>query len=117
MGASGAGLCIGPNTAGQLGNGGYTDAPDAFVPVTGSLTFVAIAAGGKHSCGLTAAGAAHCWGSGVWGQLGNGEFGASYNVTAPVPVSGGLAFTSITAGGDHTCALTAAGKSYCWGEW
>ena len=102
------------NAAGQLGNGGFASA-SAFVPVSGGLTFASIAAGGSHSCGLTAAGAAYCWGSGAYGQLGNGQSGPTYNVTAPVPAAGGLAFASISAGVDHTCALTAAGKPYCWG--
>ena len=35
---------------------------------------------------------------------------------APVSVSGELRFTSITAGGTHTCGLTAEGRAYCWGR-
>ena len=80
------------------------------------LRFVSIAAGGAHSCGLTAAGAAHCWGSNEHGQLGNGQSGPGRNSTVPVPVGGGLAFTAISAGGSHTCALTAAGAAHCWGR-
>ncbi|MDE3053950.1 MAG: hypothetical protein KGJ70_08700 [Gemmatimonadota bacterium] len=33
----------------------------------------------------------------------------------PVAVSGGLQFTSLSAGYAHTCGLTAGGKAYCWG--
>lgn len=113
--AAGAAWCTGRNDAGQLGNGGFVDAA-AFVAVRGGLRFAAITAGGRHSCGLTAAGAAWCWGSGTWGQLGDGRNGTSYNQTAPVAVAGGLAFAAIAAGGDHTCALTAAGRPHCWGR-
>jgi alpha-tubulin suppressor-like RCC1 family protein len=36
--------------------------------------------------------------------------------SVPVPVSGGLSFTSLTVGGGHNCGLTAGGRAYCWGS-
>ena len=33
----------------------------------------------------------------------------------PVAASGGLIFSSISAGWDHTCGVTADGAGYCWG--
>jgi alpha-tubulin suppressor-like RCC1 family protein len=89
--------------------------------VTGNLSFLVIAAGGfdiGHTCALTASGTAYCWGANDQGQLGGGT--ADAGATAhPVPaqVSGGLEFTSLTAGlGKHSCALTSQGAAYCWGE-
>src|SRR5207253_9950512 len=52
---------------------------------------------GNHACGLTRSGAAYCWGSNGWGEL-----GASSSVPSnpwPAPVVGGLPFSALTAGG------------------
>src|SRR5229473_1669327 len=106
--------------------------PDtAFGLVTGGLTFQSLSPGKRsdfgnpHTCGVAADGAAWCWGSDDVGQLGtdsaplvcyDGVVGHNYRCsTVPVPVAGAPAFTSISAGGKHTCALTSDGTAYCWG--
>jgi alpha-tubulin suppressor-like RCC1 family protein len=116
--ASGAAYCWGWNRYGQLGTGDTTDRSQPAL-VTGGLTFTAISAGGDdHTCGLTSGGAAYCWGLNNSGQV-----GAATSVTCsgfpcsltPMPVSGGLTFAGISAGGGHTCGLTVRGAVYCWG--
>ncbi len=113
LGADGTAYCWGANDAGQLG-AGVADGGPHTVPerVRGGIAFRAIAAGHRHSCGLTADGRAFCWGYGGTGQLGQGALRDS---ATPVPVGGDLRFTSVSAGGTHTCAVTSAGKAYCWG--
>jgi alpha-tubulin suppressor-like RCC1 family protein len=79
-----------------------------------SQRFVQISTGDNHTCGLTSRGAAYCWGSNFYGQLGDGTTNHS-GVNGPQPVIGGLRFASISAGDVHTCGLTSRGAAYCWG--
>lgn len=115
--------CWGLNASGQVGDGTTSD---RHVPVTvkanatTTLTnVVAISAGTAHTCALLATGVARCWGAGGNGRLGNGSTG---NRPFPVAVSGVTSataaksrFTSISAGGSHTCARVAGGTVKCWG--
>ena len=71
------------------------------------------AAGAAHSCGITTAGDAYCWGSGTSGQLGNGNY---TDQTAPAKVVGNHSFKEIAAGyNSHSCGVTTDGDAYCWG--
>ena len=110
---AGVAYCWGDNTGGQLGNGSALPQP-APVAVSGGITFAAVSAAGQsHSCGIATNGAAWCWGVNADGELGTGNTTAS---NAPVPVAGGLTFTSLNAGGTTTCGVTTSGAAYCWGR-
>ena len=78
----------------------------------GAIQFASVTAGYFHSCGLTPAGRAYCWGGNTWGTLGDGSRTAS---NRPVAVAGGLRYTMIESGAGHTCGVTESGKVYCWG--
>ena len=80
-----------------------------------AANFVALVAGFNHTCALTSDGDAYCWGQNDSGQLG---IGSSDKLAHPKPmlVSGKLKVAFISANGNQTCALTAAGVAYCWGE-
>ena len=76
-------------------------------------TFVQVASGSSHTCGLTDEGAVRCWGYNNRGQL--GDFTQTAR-TRPVPVKGLQAdVRSISAGSDHTCAVMESGAVKCWG--
>jgi len=78
---------------------------------TANVEYISVVAGARHTCALTRAGAAYCWGFNGSGQLGTGNTTAS---NRPVPVSGGLVFTQLSATYDHTCGVS-AGAVWCWG--
>ena len=99
------------------------------VPVPSGLRFSTLTAGSLHACALDTGGSAWCWGLNQSGQLGGVSTDActrsrDAGVTLacsryPVPVSGGLRFTAISAGtdggGEATCAISTAGRPWCWG--
>ena len=108
----GAAYCWGYNFDGELGNGANAD---SWVPsaVSGGLTFAAITAGTFHSCGLTAGGVTYCWGDNNVAQLGYGA--VPTDSWTPGVVQGGASFTTIIAGGGHTCGIVSGGSLQCWG--
>ena len=78
-----------------------------------------ITGGFGHTCAVSSAGAAYCWGANGNGQLGNSSTTSSL-VPVAVTTSGvlsGVTLTQISSdqGGQYTCALSAAGAAYCWG--
>lgn len=112
--------CWGFGSAGQLGNGSY-DAALAPTLVSGGLSFTSVTSRGggaeltQMTCGLDLGGAAWCWGGNQNGQLGTGSMGGGETDSVPVPVSGGLTFTRLSAEGGYACGIS-MGALYCWGR-
>ena len=100
--------------------------------------FKRIAYSSGYGCGLAVDDTVWCWGGNFNGALGyptlgkcNGSFcqyGGNDGNPSPLPVSGGYKFAQIATTGygcadgfafgicGRTCALTAAGEAWCWGE-
>lgn len=110
------------------GNRGTVAIPVAHpAPDAAAGSFASVSAGQDHTCGLTTAGAAYCWGSDREGQLGDG--GEQYGVPDkpdPARVAGGLAFRGVVAnrgggvgaGGSESfaCGIAEDGRLFCWGS-
>src|SRR2546422_2562806 len=88
--------------------------PRAAIVATQSdwVRFTAVSVGRHHTCGLTPAGSAYCWGDNSRGQLGDETTTAR---SSPVLVVGRVSYAAVSAGNSHTCGITAAGTAYCWG--
>ncbi len=118
-------LCWGRADAGQLGIG-VTPLESPVVQVaSGETRFTSIAAGGLHTCALTAAGEAWCWGANDVGQAGlpaaiTQPCGEPIHgwlcVPSPHPVETTLRFDVLVAGGANTCGFARDGMAYCWGS-
>ena len=73
-----------------------------------------LAVGGHHACRLLDDGGIRCWGRADAGQLGIDSTPFS-GTASPIAVHG-VTFTSVAAGGLHTCALADDGVPWCWGQ-
>ncbi len=111
----GAARCWGRNSKGQLGNGTTTDALEPIEVAGLSAGTRGISAGRTHTCAVTPAGAATCWGENFTGE--SDPTGGMGSVVYPKPVSGVTAnVTAVSAGSSHSCALLASTGVTCWGS-
>jgi alpha-tubulin suppressor-like RCC1 family protein len=109
----GGAWCWGLGSDGQIGNGA-NDLETRPAPVSDLTGAADITVALTHACAVDGAGAAWCWGSNAAGKLGNTGAGSGSNV--PVPVTGVSSVRQISAGDDHTCAVTDDARLYCWGS-
>jgi alpha-tubulin suppressor-like RCC1 family protein len=114
--------CWGDQRYGETGDGiaqiGTAALPAPVTgPTTQPITLRQVSAGHAHACGVDPSGQAFCWGKDSTFQLGGGGDKRRVNASTPIPVWLGttVLFTSISAGGNHTCALSNDGTAYCWG--
>jgi alpha-tubulin suppressor-like RCC1 family protein/DNA-binding SARP family transcriptional activator len=104
--------CWGWNNYGQLGNPSVNGRASTPVRVSASLSFSSVSSNYLHTCALTLAGLAYCWGSNVEGQLG---IGTSRISKVPSLVTDARSFSQIVTGSNHSCALDVSGEAFCWG--
>lgn len=113
---TGVAYCSGVNAAGQLGNG-TTGTSKVFtrVAMPTGITFSSISAGLERACAVDTAGGGWCWGQNYNGALGDDTYAHS-RTPRPVALAAGTTLTDIQTGWYHTCAITSAGTTLCWGS-
>jgi alpha-tubulin suppressor-like RCC1 family protein len=104
--------CWGRNVNGELGIGESDTVTTLPRKVRSDAAFADLSLGDAHSCGVSTAGEAYCWGANENGQLGDGS--RTSHLT-PVPVAGGVSFGSVASGVQQTCGLSLDRAVYCWG--
>ena len=104
--------CFGQNDEAQTGQVGGAPLQPKPVPVPRIQDAVELAAGGRHNCVRTRAGAVWCWGANFFGQLGAGPEGEH----GPVRVPGLGSIVQLGLGADQSCALRKEGQVLCWGN-
>ena len=107
--------CWGDNSDGQLGDGTRVNHPLPALTNALSGPATALVAGLSHTCALIGGGGAvQCWGNNSHGELGDGTFVRRQTPTSVNGLPGPA--VALAAGTEHTCAVLADGKVFCWGN-
>lgn len=113
--SGGQAWCWGRNAMGQLGDSSAAATTVAVAVYQPGITFAQITGGKDHTCAVDTGGQAYCWGANADGRLGDSTFVLPLAPSAVLPL-GGIVFTTLSAGGQHTCGLDGSGQAYCWGS-
>ena len=113
--ANGTARCWGSNDHGQLGIN-QPNVPSQLMPdsVFSMTTAASVTSGDSHSCVVLADATVKCWGSNIFGAVGNS--GPGSNISFPVTVAGISTATRVATGGNHSCARLSSGSVQCWGR-
>ena len=119
VGSDGNAYAWGNNYYGQLGDGTKTDRTTPVkvrkpTNAPADFTYVQVSAGWDCSLAVGSDGNAYAWGLNSSGQLGDGT---TTQRTTPVKVGKptGLTYVQVSAGWQHSLALSSAGNAYAWG--
>jgi hypothetical protein len=102
---------------------GPASSPALAATTMAAPAFRQINVGFFHSCGVTTANLAYCWGENSHGQLGDGTTAGTQVCSGftcnprPVAVVGGQTYQQVVphSGGGLTCGLATDDLVYCWG--
>lgn len=111
--------CSGVNSQGELGRGLITTRDTLPALVQGFVhtpleNVVSVSAGFYHACALLASGSVKCWGSNLYGELGDGSTTARAGPVDVMGLTSGV--IAIASKESSSCAVTSAGGVKCWGR-
>ena len=109
-------LAWGANGSGQLGNGTTTNSDlPVGVKLPRGAEVAAVSAGSDYTLARTSTGSVL-----AWGDNGSGELGDGTTTSSDVPVNAlapfGTKAVAVSAGEDHSLALTSTGQVLAWGD-
>ena len=106
--------CWGAGGSGALGTGHTADENRPQQITRPTAGWVSVTAGNDYGCAARKDGALWCWGYNHDGEAG---IGTTTNVTRPhqVTTPARAVWTSVSAGGTHTCATRSDATLWCWG--
>lgn len=113
---AGVAKCWGYNSENQLGDGTTTERRSPQPVINTLMTApVSVYTYNAHTCATTSDGKAFCWGLNNFGQLGDTS---TTNRSSPVAMTlmADVSVKQLALGMQHTCALTTANQTYCWGK-
>jgi alpha-tubulin suppressor-like RCC1 family protein len=114
--------CWGRNDEGQIGDGTKGADRTSATLVSGLGSVDMVCGGYEYSCARRTTGYVVCWGSSLYGQLGNGTSGTgaeslTYDFVVGPSGTGYLTnIAEISCGGYHVCARNTSNQIFCWGR-
>ncbi|MEM1347412.1 MAG: Ig-like domain-containing protein [Myxococcota bacterium] len=106
--------CWGDNRSGQIGADSMNNTEKLPTPVSGTVVFRDVYAGGEHTCAIRDSDSSvYCWGRGNY----LGITGLTSNDLERVPqaITSTEKFDMLDAGAKHTCGVTDKDDIFCWG--
>lgn len=106
--------CWGNAANGRLGTGAASTDIGLPTAIDGGAVYSQVSTGQDHACAITTSGDVKCWGLNGYYQLANpyAELPTPSAITEGTPGT----YSSISAGGSHTCAIRTDQKIKCWGN-
>jgi alpha-tubulin suppressor-like RCC1 family protein len=118
--SAGALFTWGQSVNGELGDGTTVNKSSPvfiLVPTNSIVSWTSVSAGGSHTAGIDSTNTLYVWGGNAVGQLGDGTTINKSTIFRVGSISNPsiLSWSSVSAGGTHTAAITTANTAYIWG--